>query len=546
MDQENMFQGEMDPEIAALLGTAAVEEGDSIPNFASIFDDEVDDDEALAVGENDVTEEKFPEITKRFESTPINAFNDPNYYKIALSGEGDVGKRVNTILQKYLNTKDPKDRGVYRQQFITIYWDFLLGVAHKAAGKISDPKKFLLRYGMMHPAFIDADNRGFFSKLIVDNELSQPIYYLDEWFKAVGAGIIKNSATDEVRIAKNNNQMHLQQLLDKAIGKLDSTKLLLRTRDNDRINLEKSLVDRVKLIVEHYPIDGMPEVGSCYNEAQKKIFSDVQELLKNLVKADRDMEGFLRDMKEAEADVNTLREKVREAGGTVAIDVKAVDTEYETVKQMAKLTIGRQGNHFPILMNEYYHCMPSDVAFRENVIEKLSWIESIDSEAFKRPYRKMMNRIVPYIVLVPCYGDYGICWEPFDRHNRATSRGRIAIPMYPKNLTIALLSAMGDLRWQMAKEKASYYWMEEGLTGEYYQWFTKMKLKGDVKETFIQDYILWVTKESDAVQKLDKEVRTMFWIRMPFSQAVKDKLKDRSLAYNNLYRGDATRAARGF
>jgi hypothetical protein len=55
-----------------------------------------------------------------------------------------------------------------------------------------------------------------------------------------------------------------------------------------------------------------------------------------------------------------------------------------------------------------------------------------------------------------------------------------------------------------------------------------------------------VTKESDAVQKLDKEVRTIFWIRMPFSQAIKDKLKDRSLAYNNLYKGDASRAARGF
>jgi hypothetical protein len=198
------------------------------------------------------------------------------------------------------------------------------------------------------------------------------------------------------------------------------------------------------------------------------------------------------------------------------------------------------------LVNEYFHCSPNDVAFRENVITQLARIESIDPEAFKRPYKKVMNRIVPYVVLVPCYGDQGICCEPFDRFNRATSRGRIAIPMYPKNLQTSLLTAVGDLRWQMAKEKASYYWMEEGLTGDYYQWFTKMKMKGDVKETFIQDYILWMTKESDAVQKLDKEIRTIFWIRIPFSQEIKDKLRDRSIVYSNLYKGDATRKARGF
>ena len=55
---------------------------------------------------------------------------------------------------------------------------------------------------------------------------------------------------------------------------------------------------------------------------------------------------------------------------------------------------------------------------------------------------------------------------------------------------------MGDLRWQVAKEKAQHYWMEEGLTGHYYQWFSEKHLKGDVKERFINDYTLWITKES--------------------------------------------------
>jgi len=225
----------------------------------------------------------------------------------------------------------------------------------------------------------------------------------------------------------------------------------------------------------------------------------------------------------------------------VEVDFQAIDSEFDTVRQATKMTIGRQGNHFPVLTSEYFHCGPNDVGFRENIIALLALIESIDPEAFCRYYRNRMNRIVPYVLLIPCYGDTGICWEPFDKHNRATSRGRIVIPMYPKNLTIALMSAVADLRWQVAKEKAAYHWMEEGLTGNYYQWFAAQKFKGDIKGYFIQDYILWMTKESEGIQRLDKELRGTFWRYMPFSKEVKEKLKTRSFVYQELYQRDINR-----
>ena len=46
------------------------------------------------------------------------------------------------------------------------------------------------------------------------------------------------------------------------------------------------------------------------------------------------------------------------------------------------------------------------------------------------------------------------------------------LPFIPKELKNAVIFALADLRWQVAKETASYYWMEEGLTGKYYHWFT--------------------------------------------------------------------------
>ena len=550
MAHNNVFQGEMDPEIAALLGTNAPAHKGSmeIPDYADLFggDNNREETQGEADGETeseelDLSVSSFPEITKRVEEVPHKAFEDTNYYKTALSNEGDIAQRVHNILQKYLNAKDPKDKGVFRQQFIPAFWDFLINVVRKAPGKLPDPKKYLLRFGMLHPTLVNPEIRSYFSTVIVENELNQPVYYLDEWFKAVGTGIVRNSSTDEVRV-RSGASIKLQQLLEKAQGKLDGVKVLLRSKDIERLALEKELVGRVAQIADHFQVTGLPEISSCYTDAQKRIFNDVQELLKTLIKADREQDLYIRDYQQAEEDVRSIMTKIEEEGSAVEVDVKAIDTEFDTVRQMAKMTIGRQGNHFPLLTSEYFHCVPNDVGTRENVISMLAWVESIDPEAFCRHYKNRLNRIIPYVVLVPSYGDSGMCWEPYDRFNRATSRGRIAIPMYPRSLQVAVLTAIADLRWQVAKEKASYYWMEEGITGNYYQWFQKMKMKGDLKESFIQDYISWITKESEGTQKLDKELRGAFWRYMPFSRAIKEKLKNRSYVYQELYQRDINRS----
>ncbi|MCK5154427.1 MAG: hypothetical protein KAQ93_08725, partial [Spirochaetales bacterium] len=86
------------------------------------------------------------------------------------------------------------------------------------------------------------------------------------------------------------------------------------------------------------------------------------------------------------------------------------------------------------------------------------------------------------------------------------------------------------------------YWMEEGLTGRYYQWFTEKKMRGDVREFFIQDYILWITKESEGTQKLDKDVRGIFWRTIPFRQELRDRLRKRGFVYNELYKKDINRS----
>jgi hypothetical protein len=448
---------------------------------------------------------------------------------------------VHSILQKYLTAKDPKDRSVFRQQFLSPYWEYLLNVARKSTGNIAPPKKFLLRFGILHPTFLNTDNRAFFSKIVVENPLNQPVYYLDEWLKSVGTSAIRPSTTDEVRVSNKNTPTKLMQLLEKATGKFDGAKTLLKSRDKERAEIEGYIKERLDSIFEHSALHEYNEVSECLSERQKSAIVEVQNLFKDLMKNDHAMEMSVKDYVSAEADVQVLTDKIEQEGGAVSIDVDAIDAEFGTVRQMAKMTCGRQGNHFPVLTSEYFHSGPNDVGLRENVISILAKIESIDSEAYCRVYRNQLNRIVPYVLLIPTYGDYGFCWEPFDRHNRATSRGRIVIPMYPKNLFMAMLTAVADLRWQVAKEKASFYWMEEGLTGHYYQWFQAQRLNGDIKEYFIKDYIIWMTKESEGIQKLEKDVRGTFWRYMPFTKEVKEKLKTRNFIYQELYQRDVNR-----
>jgi hypothetical protein len=539
---DNLFQGEIDPELAALLGanSNAQPAEEKVPDFSDLFNEGASEPKA-APEEVSISREGFPKITKQLEETGHNALEDPNYYKTALAGEGDIAQRVHAIFQKFLNTKDPKDRGVFRQQLITAFWDFYKDVAKKAPGKIPDPKKYLLRFGLLHPTLLDKDTRTLFSRIVDENTVNQPIYYMDEWFKAVGIGTVRASTTDEAKVSRSNNAVQLQALMDKAKGKLDGTKVLIKTKNDERSSAERSLRSDIAHITEHGPVQGLPDISSPYAEGQKRTISNIQEITKVLLKTDRELDGFIREYYQAEQDVRGLQRKIEEEGAAATVDTGAIDAEFNTIRQMVKMTVGRQGNHFPILIGEYYHCLPTDLGYRENVINTMAWVESIDPEAYCRVYKNMVNRIVPYVILIPSYGDFGMCWEPFDKFNRATSRGRIAVPMYSKSLQLAVLTAVGDFRWQVAKEKASFYWMEEGITGNYYQWFQKMKLKGDVKGYFIRDYILWITKESEGTQKLDKELRGVFWRHLPFSQPVKEKLKTRSFTYQELYQRDINR-----
>lgn len=534
----------LDPELAALLDDTPVPYTPSQSlGKESLFSKSL---EASGAGPKspadvDLTTSNFTHITKFLSDKPSAVFDDPSYYKKVLGNENETAQRLHTLLSKYLTCQDPKDRSVYRMQLVTAYWDFASNLALRAgSGKADAAKKLALRFGLVLPTLLTPEQKTLFARVIEDNVYGEPVYYVDEWLYAIGSGKIGTSSTDEVKTKSKDDSSRFAQLLAKAQGKLQSAENLLRAKSEERLRAEDDLRKGIEGAFHHEALPGFSGVKAPFTDQQKRMLGEVSEKLRLIAGLDKELDRFVEDYNVADADVRTLQQKVDNSGGGTT-NASGVAAEFDTIRQMAKMTCGRSGNHFPLLSREYFHSSSREVGIRENIIETLRWIESVDPEAYCRQYKSQLNRIPPFVILIPSYGDFGFCWEPFDRYNRVTSRGRIAIPMYAKNLQISVLTAVADLRWQVAKEKASYYWMEEGLTGNYYQWFQAQKMKGDVKDRFINDYLLWMLKESEGIQKLDKEVRGVFWRYMPFAPEIKAKLKPRAIVYQELCQRDLNR-----
>jgi hypothetical protein len=549
---------DLDPTIAALLAEAE-NTGSGNTGVSPVVPEPILKTSAVSAGQQkknestvpdvDLSVRQFSPVTKFFEDEPNRIFDDPAYYKSALTGEGDAAQRIHQVLSKYLTCQDPKDRTVFRQQMVTAYWELVRCVAPKMASfSIPQSKRMMLRYGVVLPSLFTPEQKNLFARAVINNTTGEPVYYLDEWFKEIASGRISLSATDETRPARKStgnageDQSHLLQLKSKNQGKLQSSESFVNAKESERQMMETELKSRVDLLCEHQSYIGLEPHRLPYSEGQKKLFAEITERLRALQKNDKELSGYLKEYEEARGVCESLEEKISQGPEEIEVNKGDVETEINTLRQMAKMTVGRQGNQFPVFTREFYHCTSQGTGFRENVINLLAWIESVDPGAFCRIHKNSPHRIVPYVILAPTYGDFGFCWEPFDRYNRITSRGRIVVPMYPRDLKISILMAVADLRWQVAKEKASYYWMEEGLTGQYYQWIDGQKLKGDLKSYFIADYVLWMTKEAEGVQRLDKDVRGIFWRFMPFSQAIKEELKKRSLVYQELYQRDLNRS----
>ena len=541
------YSEEIDPEIAELFGVDD-DEDSGRPDIDDLFGDGSSDKATENDGSDqnaqDTTRESFPVITA-LEGTSRPFFQDKEFYKKALGGEDAPAKRFHKILGQFLATEDPQEKSLFRGQLIPAFWNVAESIAKKSHTNLPDPKRILLRFGAVLPNLLSKEHAMTLQKIIFNNTTGEPVHYVDEWLSQIAQGQIGTSATDEVKTKKQDIPgSKLTSQVERARGNRDSSFSALSSKLAELDSLEGQLRQAVEHLQRREANPAYPGLKYGYASDQRSQLSELANIARQLGPADREIERLYSQLGSANDEFESLRGQAQDEGVVeTVVDASAIEEEFNTVRQMAKLCVGRQGNHLPVLMKQYFRPNIRDIGTRENIIKHMAAVEAVDPGVFLRTFKRQTNRIVPHVVLVPCYGDSGICWEPFERFNRATSRGRIAIPLFPKDVRYAVVAALADLRWQVAKEKAQHYWMEEGLTGQYYQWFESQKQRGDVRAAFIQDYILWITKESEGTQKLEKDVRPVFWRHVPFRQELKDSLKNRGFVYSELYKRDLNRAA---
>jgi hypothetical protein len=507
-------QESLDPELAQLLDIEEVEPVAEVepvpgnhsgePDFHTLFADEKAAAKPGKPDEIDTTRTRFPTIVK-IQEEPKPYFQDKDFYKKVLAGEGEEGTRLHELLGKYMKAEDPEEKSKFRSQLISSFWDLGAKVAFRTCRDMIMPKRLLLRFGILSPGFLTPELRDMVSRIVYENQTGEPVWYVDEWLERIACGQVRPSTTDEVKQKGKDQGQKILDTVAKKKGQRDSEITILKAKISQLEEREAQLKGQVDLLIRHERNEEYGGLKASFSATQKAALAQIQELLRQLSALDGQIVSSYGELASIDKELESLGRKSEGISANSGVDQKTVVEEWASVRQMAKMCVGRQGNHFPIFLSQFVRPNIREIATRENVIREMGQVEAMDPGLFMRTYKSQNTRIVPNVILLASYGDRGVCWEPFEKFNRATSRGRIAIPMYPtKGLPMAVLTALAGLRWQVAKEKAAYYWMEEGITGKYYQWFTEHKLRGDVQEYFIRDYELWINKESQGMQKLDK------------------------------------------
>lgn len=440
---------------------------------------------------------------------------------------------------QYETCKIKEDKRLYKDKLSNLFWELYTIIATMINAELGSAKRLFLRYGLVDLRNLTPEDQKFILSQPIEpvNYESETIFYVDDWLQGIVDGKIKASFGDETEDSNDNKSLSFNDdkkekyfsLLEVEQGRFDGFKQSRETIFGQLKNSLDIMMD--DSLNTDIPYKGVP------TQTQTKALDELVYFHKEIKKLNKEMKTSASTMVKAQQSIDEMK-GTQDNSGTEnfrELLTKTIKREVASIRQMVKMTVGRQGNNTPFLTSSFLPRDTKDYFFRKTVKTKIDHWLSFDPEVFLRTYRGEQMNIMPYIILVPGYGTTGICWEPLDSNNKKFGRGRISLPIFTKTPDFSLLTAMGDLRWQVAKEVASYYWMEEGITGRYYGYYLEAKLKGDLKTLFINDYLLWMIKETQGVQKLEQDARYVFWRFVPLPDEKKIELSKKGYYYNQLW-----------
>lgn len=454
---------------------------------------------------------------------------------------------------------DSKDKAQFAARVGTRHAGVLTAIARMLSQRrLTQEERLFIRAGAFSPDLVSEEVWQLALDIANDGDTDSGVYYIDEWLRLVGSAELAASTADESSHSSRQNKpvyVRRQEARDSLTAQEASFKILLERMAELNDGLATGVAEILDageamlaaMPSEDPPADNYDAVCAKLRQARTAAVSRLLAHAGKVSTIDRMLANEYRDLAQVRALYESLREAdgMSEDGPEGPVDVKRVIAELDIVRQMMKMTVGPRGNQFPLLSQEMLRGAPAElVNTRESVRKQLEEVEHIDQGVFIRRFKGADRRIVPHVLIVPAYGARGICWEPWPRDNKGMP-GRIVVPLYSANVpnrTVA--TAIAAYRWQVAKEQAMHYWMEEGLTGQYFQLHASDKHFRHEQE-FMKDYVVWITEEVIGRPRLDTPTRALFWRNVPFPQEIREELGQRGV-YRILMEKDARRSQSRF
>lgn len=324
--------------------------------------------------------------------------------------------------------------------------------------------------------------------------------------------------------------------------------------------VDERLLSKEQLIELYCLEDKNDNEGPCKVYTIKEWLTNVYEGKKEPSKSEFDMDygETLRDMKKS--------------GQITEEEMKAAQTDsnrklsYEIANMFrynSRIVSGQISIFVPILYKELFmgH-LDQSMMTTNRINELIRKIVSVDYSLF---YRESMynapdlginkeyiqQEIYPDLILLPTYGSNGAMWQEIEGRKR-TSPGRFLFPIFAEtDMEDNVIRVCGRFRWEICRTIQGAAWNDvkvKSLTSEYVDYIQfykknralsedkKEKLKmqiqkgrGNTREVFVIDYLLWVKNESAGSLRMNKVAREVLATYCPFAKELREKVQSQPL-----------------
>lgn len=324
--------------------------------------------------------------------------------------------------------------------------------------------------------------------------------------------------------------------------------------------VDERLLSKEQLIHLYCLDDKNDNSGPCKVYNIKQWLTAIYEGKKEPSKSEFDMDygETLRDMKKN----GQIREDEMKAAQT---DVKR-KLSYEIANMFrynSRICSGQISIFVPILYKELFmgHLDQSFMT-TNRVNDIIKKIVSVDYSLFYResmynaPERGIdkeyvQQEIYPDIILMSVYGSNGAMWQEIEGRKRA-SHARLLFPVFAEaDMEDNFIRVCGRFRWEICRTIQGAAWNDvkvKSLTSEYVDYIQfykknralseekKEKLKmqiqkgrGNTREVFVIDYLLWIKNESAGSLRMNKVAREILATYCPFAKELRDKVQTQPL-----------------